>query len=100
MQVQHNSQSQELVLTVVESEGLSMLGRDWLKRLQLDWSEVHALSKHVEGSLDYLLDKHAIIFSDELDTIKLLSAELNIDSSEKPKFFKARTVPFALRGAI
>ena len=54
VQVQHNGQSQELVLTVVEGQGPSLLGRDWLKYLRLDWKEVHALSKFEEGSLDYL----------------------------------------------
>ena len=41
--VQHNGQSQELVLTIVAGQGPSLLGRDWLKHLRLDWKEVHAL---------------------------------------------------------
>ena len=39
-------------------------------------------------------------FKDELGTIKLFSAELNVDPLEKRKFFKVCTVPFALRSAI
>ena len=100
VKVQHNHQSQELVLTVVTEEGPSILGRDWLKCLQLDWRGIHALSKHAVGSLEYLFDKHAVIFNDELGTIKSFSAELNVDPSEKLKFFKACTVPFALHSAI
>ena len=100
VRVQHNGQSQELVLTIVAGQGPSLLGRDWLKHLRLDWKEVHALSKHEEGSLEYLLDKYAELFSEELGTIKTFCAELNVDPAAKPKFFKARTVPFALRTAI
>ena len=95
--VQHN---QDFVLTVVAGEGPSLLGRDWLKQLRLDWREVHALTKHAKGSLDDLLDKYGDIFGDELGTIRSFCAELNTDTTVKPKFFKARTVPFALRTAI
>ena len=59
VRVQHNGQSQELVLTIVAGQGPSLLRRDWLKHLWLDWKEVHALGKHEEGSLEYLLDKYA-----------------------------------------
>ena len=68
--MQQNGQSQELVLTVVAGQDPSLLGRDRLKHLRLDWKEVHALSKHEEGSLEYLLNKYAEIFSEELGTIK------------------------------
>ena len=58
------------------------------------------MSKHEEGSLEYLLDKYAEHFSEELGMIKTFCAELNVDAAVKPKFFKARTVPFALRTTI
>ena len=44
--------------------------------------------------------KYAELFSEELGTIKTFCAELNVDPAVKPKFFKAHTVPFALRTAI
>ena len=46
------------------------------------------------------LDKYGDIFGEELGTIKSFCAELNVDPTIKPKFFKVRTVPFALRSAI
>lgn len=98
--MQHNGQFQELVLTVVAGQGPSLLGRDWLKYLRLDWKEVHALSKFEEGTLENLLDRYAEIFSEELGTIKSFCAELNVDPAVKPKFFKAHTVPFTLHSAI
>ena len=39
-------------------------------------------------------------FGEELGTIKSFCAELNVDPVVKPKFFKTRTVPFALHSAI
>ena len=99
-QVQHNQQACDLVLTVVAGNGPSLLGRDWLKHIQLNWREVHALSKHSEGSLEYLLDKYGDIFGNELGTIKYFCAELNVEPTANAKFLKARTVPYALRGPI
>ena len=58
------------------------------------------MTKHAKGSLDYLLNKYDDILGDELGTIESFCAELNVDTTVKPKFFKARTVPFALRTAI
>ena len=52
------------------------------------------------GSLEYLLDKYGDLFVDELGTIKPFSAKLHVNPQDKPKFFKARTVPYALKGAI
>ena len=34
--VKVNGQKKQLVLTIVEGDGPSLLGRDWLKHLQLD----------------------------------------------------------------
>ena len=99
VRVHHNGQSKELVLTIVAGQGPTLLGRDWLKQLQLDWKEIHAISKHERG-LEYLLDKYSNIFSEELGTIRSFCAELNVDPTVKPKFFKARTVPYVLRSSI
>lgn len=52
------------------------------------------------GSLDYLLDKYGDIFVDELGTIKSFSAKFHVNPQDKPKFYKARTVPYALQSAI
>ena len=96
--MQHNGQSQQLVLTVVAGQGPSLLGRDWLKNFRLDYP--HNKQAYEEGSLEYLLDKYTEIFSEELGTIKSFCAELNVDPAVKPTFFKARTVPFVLWSTV
>ena len=73
---------------MVARNGPSLLGRDWLKHIQLNWREVYALTKHDEGSLGYILDKYSNTFNSELGTIKSFCAELNVDSTASLKFLK------------
>ena len=71
-----------------------------MQYLRLNWRDIKAVSQHAVGSLDYLLDKYGDIFVDELGTIKSFSAKLHVNPQEKPKFYKVRTVPYALQSAI
>ena len=87
-------------MTVVAGDGLSLLGRDWLQHLTLNWKKINTVSKHASGNLEYLLDKYGDLFKDELGTIKSFQAELNVKPQDGPKFFKARSVPYALRVPI
>ena len=95
--VQYKQQIQELPLTIVAGDGPCLLGRDWLKHLTLNWRKIQAVSRHAEGSLEYLLDKYGDLFKEELGTIKSFQAELHVKPEEKPRFFKSRPVPYALR---
>ena len=47
-----------------------------------------------------LLNKHQAIFIDELGTIQNLRAKLNLKSDARPKFHKARSLPFALKDVV
>ena len=95
--VQYEQQTRELPLTVVRGDGPSLLGRDWLQQLTLNWSKINAVSKHAERSVEYLVDKYGELFLDELGTIKSFQAELRVEPQDRPKFFKARPVTYALR---
>ena len=49
--VQYEQQTQELPLTVVAGDGPSLLGRDWLQHLTLNWKKINTVSKHASGNL-------------------------------------------------
>ena len=98
--VQYGEQIKTLSLTIVSGTGPSLLGRDWLQHINLDWGEIRTLACWTEGSLEYLLEKYSGLFSGGLGTIKTFLAKLHVDPSGTPKFFKPRTAPYALRESV
>ena len=43
---------------------------------------------------------HTEVFKDELGLVKGMTAEIHVDPQAPPRFFKARSVPYALRGKV
>ena len=86
---------EELGLVVVGGKGPSLLGRDWLDRLRLDWREVRMLNT-TPDSLEAVLVKHSDLFRDELGTIRGITAKLHVSPGAKPRFYRPRSIPYAL----
>ena len=100
--VRYGEQHAALVLIVVAGEGPSLLGRNWLKylKLQVDGSTVHAVAAQKTTDLTDLIHQHKMLFSGELGKIEPFRATLHIRADARPKFFKPRPVPFAIKTAI
>ena len=96
--VQFKQQQETLPLLVVEGDGPSLLGRDWLYKIKLDWHELYH-TQVLPSTLQTVLDKHKEIFNDEIGTVKEAAAKFQIDPStssvcyEKPCGEGARTSP-------
>jgi len=88
---------------VVEGDGISLLGRNWLESIRLDWTEVaniNNISKPTyRTKLDELLDEYDEIFRDELGHCKL-KAKLHVKSEAAPKFYRPRPIPLAMKEKI
>ena len=55
-----NRKSFSLYMYVIEGDGPSLLGREWLTHIQLDWPEIHAskvLSVTMKPDMERLLKK-------------------------------------------
>ena len=98
--VRYQGQEEQLVLFVVEGMGPSLLGRNWLSRLKIDWKSVHAIASPDTVTLDNLLDEHKDLFKDGLGTIEPFTAKLNVQKDARPRFFRPRSIPFAIKPAI
>ena len=96
VEVCYKTQQHSLPLVVVKGDGPSLLGRDWLGKLRLDWSELHQIQSTAPGPLKELLDRHSEVFKDELGTIQGTTAKIQVDPTVQPRFCKARSVPYAL----
>ncbi len=100
VRVQYESQLKKLVLVVIAGNGPSLLGRNWLNHIILNWKKVFAVRTLRLESLNKLMQRHKSLFSEGLGTIQPYRAKLYVHSGVKPRFFKPRSVPFAIRGAL
>ena len=87
--------------------GPSLLGRDWLQKIQLNWHEilrVNVSSPSIPAlsnqRLQATIQRHSAVFQPGLGTLKGITAKLELKDDAKPKFCKARPVPYALQNTV
>ncbi|KAJ8349602.1 hypothetical protein SKAU_G00247320 [Synaphobranchus kaupii] len=94
----YNGQEAQLNLLVVSGRGTNLLGRDWIKVLNLDWPGLlDNLNKVCDCTLSCILDKHVAVFRDELGQLKGTTVSIQVDPFVRPRFFRPRAVPLALQ---
>ena len=99
LKVSYNGQFWDLPLLVVEGDGPSLFGRNWLEHIKLNWKEIHFLhSKPLK--LQSLLERYADLFKPELGTFKAMKVDLHLKPDVTPRFYKGISVPFVLREKI
>ena len=97
MTVRYKTQSWDTDLLVVQGDGPSLLGRDWIQLLHLDWQTVH-LVEH--DKLKTLLSRYSSVFQEGLGLLKGFKANIYVEQDTRPKYFKARSVPYSLKAKI
>ena len=77
-------------LLVVDGNGPSLLGRDWLIRVRLDWQRLglYHLQAAPPTTLQQVLTKHKAVFRDELGLVDGITAKIHVDPSVQPRFCK------------
>ena len=98
VKVQYQGQEEQLPLVAVAGDGPSLLGRDWLAKLKLEWK--HMFRVHAQESLQDVLERHDMVFKPELGRIKGVEAKRHINPEAQPRFYKSRSVPYALRQKV
>ena len=101
-QVQYGSQAKELGLIVVQGEGQSLFGRNWLEHFQLDWKTIGlaALETSSQARVDVLLKKYKEVFAEGLGTMRHYQAKLKVRPGTTPVFHRPRPIPFAVKDAV
>ena len=76
MSVSYKNQTAKLPLVVVEGNGPSLFGRDWLQHINLDWKTLYMMQSQTTDppTLSAVLNCHKAIFSDELGVLRGTSA--------------------------
>lgn len=75
-----------LPLIVVSGDGPSLLSRNWLCQLKLDWQEIHHCRGIADTGLSQLLTDYTEVFKEELGEFKATKVKIHIDSRATQKF--------------
>ena len=78
------------------SNSRNLLGQDWLRHIiiRLNWTTISTI--HAEHSVKQLCQKYDTVFK-KVGFIKPYKASLIIQAKAKPKFRKARPVPYSIK---
>ncbi|XP_053383801.1 uncharacterized protein K02A2.6-like [Mercenaria mercenaria] len=100
--VELDDQQAELKLYVVAKGSRPIFGREWLRYLKLNWSEIKTLQQsYNSGNVEKLMkSKYGQLFDGGLGHVKDVKATLKLKQDASPRFMKARPVPLALRSKI
>jgi len=95
--VTYEGQRASLPLVVVKGNGPTLLGRNWLGSLRLDWSKIQSTPC---TRLQNLLEKYKEAFHDKLGSFRGRQAKIEVNPQATPHFYKARTLPYAMREKV
>ena len=98
--IAYKQQSKQLSLQVLKSNGPTLLGRNWLKHLLLDWKQINIVRQQTELSLQKVLDSYPEVFKDDLGSIQGMKVQLHPKQDAKPHYHKPRPVPYSLRQKV
>ena len=80
--------------------GPTLLGRDWLQHIRLDWASMFQIKAVKDDALQQLLQPFESLFKEELGTFTRDKVTIHIDPSVVPKFCKARPLLYALKEMV
>ena len=100
VQGDHKAPLKQLDLHVVAGKGPSLLGRNWLCHIQVDWEALNLFSLTPLMSIEKLLVEYQEVFQDELGELKGIQVEFHTKPGATPRFHKARKVPYSMKEGV
>ena len=94
------NQNVTVELLVVKGDGPSLMGRDWLQKIKLDWRSLHQIQATHNSALESLLAKHQDVFAAGLGKVKNFRAKLHVSPDAQPLYYRPRPVPHSLRAKL
>ena len=89
----YENQSKDLKLTIVPGNLPSLLGRDWLKDIKLNWKSLLVVKQDTTEQdkppdVEEILKPFEDVFKEELGLLKGTTVKIHVDKDSQPKFFK------------
>lgn len=99
LKISYNNKTHPIDIFVVDKGGPPLLGRDFMYKFNLCVKEINSID--VDNSLvNNLYEKYKEIFSSGVGTFSKGKIEIKLKTEAEPKFFKPRSLPFALREKV
>ncbi|KAJ8023976.1 hypothetical protein HOLleu_36568 [Holothuria leucospilota] len=86
-----------LPLLVIPGEHSTLLGRNWLLKIPVDWGPLKQITAE---SVENVVERHSEVFAEGLGKIKGYKAKLYLKEEATPRYVKARSVPFSLKEGV
>ena len=83
---------------IASTAGPVLIGRDLLKEIRFDWTQIKVAS--TVSSLSSTLGKLKTVFQKGLGTVNPYRSKLRLRPTATPKFCKPRPVPFAIKEIV
>ena len=87
-------------LMVVKGKGSSLIGRDWLSVIRIDWASIKALTLGWPMALHNMLSEYSDIFEPGTGAMQHVKAQLCLKQGSLPRFCRPRTVPYAIKDKV
>ena len=97
--VEYKEQKVTLPLLIVKGGGQSLMGRDWLSFLKLNWQQIFNITDY-QKQLEEVLSQYEDVFGSELGVLKGYEAKIFLEENATPQFHKARPVPLSMKSLI
>ena len=97
VEVCYEEQQVKLPLLLVKGEGPSLFGRDWLTKISLNWGSIDTVKCR---TLTSVLESYSSVFEPGVGTVQGYEAKIYVDTGAQPKYCKAPSVPYAMRGKV
>lgn len=98
--VEYSEQTASLPLIVTQGNGPTLIGRDWLMTLRLDWQTIFRTETQTSHTLREVLAQNSEVFKPGLGTLQGATMKIHVDLDAQPRYHRPRSVPFALRSKV
>ena len=104
--VEYEGQKCQCPVTVIKGDVPTLLGRDWLRKIKLNWSKLVPEDKRVnvmslaDSRVESVVKEYPEVFASKLGCLKDFKVSIPVKEDAKPKFCKARPVPYAMRSRV
>lgn len=99
VKVAHQQQTKNRQMVVVARKGPCLLGRDWLNEIKVNWGQVKYMQSNML-SLNSVLQMHETVFKEKLGKLKGTTVVIHVEENATPKFYRPRSVPYAMRAKV